>query len=230
MNFFSASSPSNAAARVYLQPDFVQASLVKGNFRQICALPKYMDLNEWYAVVLLFFILVHLTLVIKHRLAVNILDFFYYTNLFYESVAEFCTVHNCPNMSAGANIEYSWTDSKGKSVKLPAPQYVDYFMTWTQSILNDQSVFPTKAGIEFPPNFLVTLKAIYKHIMRVFVHMYSAHVHQIQVLNLQSHLNTLFAHLLCFGREFDLLERKDLVSVQDFVSALDALYGLNLGK
>ncbi|KAJ3263715.1 Maintenance of ploidy protein mob2 [Chytriomyces hyalinus] len=210
MNFFSASSPSNAAARVYLQPDFVQASLVKGNFRQICALPKYMDLNEW--------------------LAVNILDFFYYTNLFYESVAEFCTVHNCPNMSAGANIEYSWTDSKGKSVKLPAPQYVDYFMTWTQSILNDQSVFPTKAGIEFPPNFLVTLKAIYKHIMRVFVHMYSAHVHQIQMLNLQSHLNTLFAHLLCFGREFDLLERKDLVSVQDFVSALDALYGLNLGK
>ncbi|KAI8836419.1 maintenance of ploidy protein mob2 [Chytriomyces cf. hyalinus JEL632] len=194
MNFFSASSPSNAAARVYLQPDFVQASLVKGNFRQICALPKYMDLNEW--------------------LAVN----------------KFCTVHNCPNMSAGANIEYSWTDSKGKSVKLPAPQYVDYFMTWTQSILNDQSVFPTKAGIEFPPNFLVTLKAIYKHIMRVFVHMYSSHVHQIQMLNLQSHLNTLFAHLLCFGREFDLLERKDLVSVQDFVSALDALYGLNLGK
>ncbi|KAJ3238000.1 Maintenance of ploidy protein mob2 [Chytriomyces hyalinus] len=210
MNFFSASSPSNAAARVYLQPDFVQASLVKGNFRQICALPKYMDLNEW--------------------LAPTVLDFFYYTNLFYESVAEFCTVHNCPNMSAGANIEYSWTDSKGKSVKLPAPQYVDYFMTWTQSILNDQSVFPTKAGIEFPPNFLVTLKAIYKHIMRVFVHMYSAHVHQIQMLNLQSHLNTLFAHLLCFGREFDLLERKDLVSVQDFVSALDALYGLNLGK
>ncbi|KAI8823255.1 MOB kinase activator 1A-like protein [Chytriomyces cf. hyalinus JEL632] len=216
MNFFSASSPSNSAARVYLQPDFVQASLVKGNFRQICALPKYMDLNEWFGVFFLF--------------TAVLLDFFYYTNLFYESVAEFCTVHNCPNMSAGANIEYSWTDSKAKSVKLPAPQYVDYFMTWTQSILNDQSVFPTKAGIEFPPNFLVTLKAIYKHIMRVFVHMYSAHVHQIQMLNLQSHLNTLFAHLLCFGREFELLERKDLVSVQDFVSALDALYGLNLGK
>ncbi|KAJ3067283.1 Maintenance of ploidy protein mob2, partial [Podochytrium sp. JEL0797] len=115
---------SSPALRTLTQPEFVAASLVKGNFRQICVLPKYMDQNEW--------------------LAVNTLDFFYYTNLFYESIAEFCTVHECPTMSAGAGIDYNWTDSRGKSVKLPAPQYVDYFMTYTQNILNDQTVFPTK--------------------------------------------------------------------------------------
>ncbi|ORY39374.1 Mob1/phocein [Rhizoclosmatium globosum] len=139
-----------------------------------------MDVNEW--------------------LAVNTLDFFYYTNLFYESIAEFCTVQDCPTMSAGAGVDYNWTDSRGKTVKLPAPQYVDYFMTYAQNILNDQTVFPTKSGAEFPRDFLATIRQIHKQLIRVFVHMYSTHVHQIQALGLQGHINTLFAHILCLEK------------------------------
>ncbi|KAI8615272.1 Mob1/phocein [Chytriomyces sp. MP71] len=210
------SSTTHSAARIFLRKDFVAASLVKGNFRQIVALPKHMDLNEW--------------------LAVNILDFFYYTNLFYEAIAEYCTAQDCPSMSAGSCVsDYMWIDSKGKSVKLPAPQYVDYFMTWTQSILNDQNVFPTKAGegVDFPRDFQATIRTIYKHLLRVIVHLYAAHVQSVETLNLQSHINTLFAHLLCFGREFELIDRRDLVaagSVAEFVNELDAMHGLNLSR
>lgn len=39
-----------------------------------------------------------------------------------------------------------WIDERGKRCKLPAPQYIDYVMTFTQKTVNDESVFPTKFG------------------------------------------------------------------------------------
>ena len=42
-------SPS-AAKPLYLCSPFVEAALVKGNFKNIVSLPKYVDVNEWVAV------------------------------------------------------------------------------------------------------------------------------------------------------------------------------------
>jgi len=42
--------------------------------------------------------------------------------------------------------QYSWVDEKGKKSKCPAPQYVDYVMTFTQNTIHDENVFPTKYG------------------------------------------------------------------------------------
>jgi len=39
-----------------------------------------------------------------------------------------------------------WIDERGKRCKLPAPQYIDCVMTYTQKTVNDESVFPTKFG------------------------------------------------------------------------------------
>lgn len=44
------------------------------------------------------------------------------------------------------SVEYTWSDSLSKKVKLPAPQYIDYMTTSIQNVLNDESIFPTKAG------------------------------------------------------------------------------------
>lgn len=44
------------------------------------------------------------------------------------------------------NRTYLWFDEKGKKVKVAAPQYVDYVMTFIQKTINDESVFPTKSG------------------------------------------------------------------------------------
>lgn len=41
---------------------------------------------------------------------------------------------------------YTWTDQNQKKNKLPAPTYIDYVMTWAQNLINDENVFPTKAG------------------------------------------------------------------------------------
>merc|ERR1712224_264937 len=48
-------------------------------------------------------------------------------------------------------------------------------MTWVQSQLDDESLFPLKAGVPFPPKFLNATKVILKRLYRVYAHMYHSH-------------------------------------------------------
>ena len=45
------------------------------------------------------------------------------------------------------SLDYTWIDHSRKQVKLPAPTYIDYVMTWLQNLLDDETVFPTKSGM-----------------------------------------------------------------------------------
>ncbi|KAJ7867954.1 Mob1/phocein [Mycena leptocephala] len=175
---------------LYLCSPFVEAALVKGNFKTIVMLPKYVDIMEW--------------------VAVNIFDFYTNLNEFYGVLTEFCTQQNCPTMSAGTTLSYTWINQDRKHVHLPAPTYIDYVMTWVQNMLDDDNVFPTKSGQDFPPSFPSTVKHIYRQLLRVFAHIYHAHYAQILHLRSEPHFNSLFAHFLAFGSEFELLEMKDL--------------------
>lgn len=76
----------------------------------------------------------------------TVFDFFNNINQFYGVITEFCTVQNNPTMSAGVGLDYTWVDQNRKQVKLPAPQYIDYVMTWVGGLLSDEATFPTKAG------------------------------------------------------------------------------------
>ena len=68
----------------------------------------------------------------------------------------------------------------------------------------------TAAGRDFPPNFPSTAKHIYRQLLRVFAHIYHAHYTQILHLRSEPHFNSLFAHFLAFGKEYELLEVKDI--------------------
>jgi len=182
--------PPQPQKPLYLCSPFVEAALVKGNFKTIVMLPKYVDIMEW--------------------VAVNMFDFYTNLNEFYGVLTEFCTQQNCPTMSAGATLNYTWINQDRKHVHLPAPTYIDYVMTWVQNMLDDDNVFPTKSGQDFPPSFPSTVKHIYRQLLRVFAHLYHAHYAQILHLRSEPHFNSLFAHFLAFGAEFELLEMKDL--------------------
>lgn len=45
----------------------------------------------------------------------------------------------------GCSLDYTWIDQNRKQVRLPAPQYIDYVMTWVGGLLSDEATFPTKA-------------------------------------------------------------------------------------
>ena len=83
-------------------------------------------------------------------------------------------------------------------------------MTWVQNLLDDENTFPTKSGQDFPPNFPSTIKHVYRQLLRVFAHIYHAHFQHLLHVRSEPHFNSLFAHFLAFGKEYDLLEVKDV--------------------
>lgn len=52
-------------------------------------------------------------------------------------------------MSAGPQYEYLWADGDKvkKPIKCTAPEYMDYLMSWIQTILDDENVFPSRVGM-----------------------------------------------------------------------------------
>lgn len=68
--------------------------------------------------------------------------------MLYGTITEFCTPQLCAVMNAGPKYEYQWCDGVQfkKPVKVSAPEYVDYLMTWVQSQLDDEATFPSKIG------------------------------------------------------------------------------------
>ncbi|KAJ1909669.1 Maintenance of ploidy protein mob2 [Tieghemiomyces parasiticus] len=187
---------------LFLLPSLANSALLKGRIRPLVERPKYVDPNEW--------------------LASQVFDFFEYINLFYGALSEFCTLSECPCMSAGPSHEYTWTDNSLRNAKLPAPQYIDYVMTWIQNLLDDEAVFPTKAGNEFPRGFPSVVRAIVKQIFRVFAHIFYSHYDKLLHLTAERHFNSLFSHFMTFCREFDLLDKKEVAPMADLIQLWEA--------
>ena len=71
------------------------------------------------------------------------------------------------------------------------------------------------SGQDFPASFPATIKHVYRQLLRVFAHIYHAHYSQILHLRSEPHFNSLFAHFLAFGREYELLDVKDVRGVSN---------------
>ncbi|ODV95238.1 hypothetical protein PACTADRAFT_43065 [Pachysolen tannophilus NRRL Y-2460] len=187
---------------LFLCEPFVKTALVKGSFKTIVQLPKYVDFSEW--------------------LALNVFETFTHLNQFYGVLAEYVTVEKYPTMKADANTEYLWYGNNNRQVSLPASQYIDLALTWISNKLNDQNIFPTKNGIIFPPNFIKDIKNICRQMFRIFAHIYFNHFEKILHLSLEAHWNSFFAHFISFIKEFDLIERKELEPLLPLIENFEA--------
>lgn len=165
-------------------------------------LPEGEDQNEWLAVNSP----PNLYVFCADVLAV---DFFNQVNMLYSTITEFCSPTACPTMSAGQRYEYLWADpqpgSSGRSepLKMSAPEYVDTLMTYIQSRIDDESIFPSKIGAPFPKQFGVVVRTIWRRLFRVYAHIYCEHFSVVVGLGLESHLNTSFKHFVLFAKEFE---------------------------
>jgi len=84
-------------------------------------------------------------------------------------------------------------------VKVSAPEYVDYLMTWVQNQLDDETIFPSKIGVPFPAKFQSIVKNIFKRLFRVYAHIYHSHFPKIVSLGEEAHLNTSFKVFFFFS-------------------------------
>ena len=94
-------------------------------------------------------------------------------------------------------------------------------MTWVQQQLDDEAMFPSKIGVPFPKNFLTNAKTILKRLFRVYAHIYHQHLRDVITLEEEAHLNTSFKHFTFFIQEFNLVEKKELVPLQELIDELN---------
>lgn len=186
--------------KVYLQEDFLQCLAVEMELAELVNLPNGVLLQEW--------------------IASHTVSFFEHINLIYGTISEFCTMSGCSEMIGPNNKVYFWSDERGKRSKVPAPQYVDYCMTYMQKTLNDASIFPTKADKEFPSSFDMYARKIYRLLFHVLAHIYQSHFNEIVILDLHKHLNCIYVHLILFNQQFNLIEPKELEALNDLSVAL----------
>ncbi|KAF8312465.1 Mob1/phocein [Clavulina sp. PMI_390] len=198
--------PETASKPLFLCYPFVKAALVTGKFKYIVQQPKYTDVNEW--------------------VAMNLSDFFSNINLFLSFTSESCTVETCPTMSISSSACYPWIEKNGRMTELPAPQHIDYILTWIQNTLDDQSIFPTRFALEFSSDFPAIAKAIYRQMLHIFAHLYYAHYPVFLHMSCEAHFNSFFAHFVAFGTELNLLEPKELYSPAGELLGLGELVGI----
>lgn len=199
-------STDESEQKLYLQSPLLECRIPETDLLFLSDLPGGLDFNEW--------------------LASHTIGFFEHVNLTYGTISEYCTQSSCPEMCGPGPRNYCWIDEKGKKSRLSAPQYVDFVMTYCQKTINDETIFPTKHGNEFPASFKdVHLRKMVRLLFHVLAHVYHSHFKEIVLLQLHAHLNALFAHFVGFSVRFSLLEDKELEVMADLVDALKILPG-----
>lgn len=186
---------------MFLSEPFVRTALVKGSYKTIVQLPKYVDIGEW--------------------IALNVFEFYTNLNQFYGVIAEYVTPDAYPTMNAGLHTDYLWLDANNRQISLPAGQYIDLALTWINNKVNDQQLFPTKSAIPFPPNFSRDIQRIMVQMFRIFAHIYHHHFDKIIHLSLEAHWNSFFAHFISFAKEFNLIDRREMHPLEPLIESFE---------
>ncbi|CAG7820951.1 unnamed protein product [Allacma fusca] len=190
----------NDEGKLYLEAALLERHLNETDLIRLVGMPTGLEKNEWMA---------------SHTIAL-----FEHVNLIYGTISEFCTPTSCPDMTGPCMRTYLWFDERGKKVKVAAPQYIDYVMTFIQKTINDESLFPTKSTNAFPSSFQDIVKKICRLMFHVIAHIYHCHFKEIVLLSMHAHLNCVFAHFMTFNELFKLVEEKETEILQDLSLAM----------
>lgn len=180
-----------------------KATLGSGNVAQAVKLPAGESKPDW--------------------LAVHVVDFLNQANIIYGAVADFCTEASCPEMSAGPEYVFLWSDprSKDKAEKVSANTYVLKLFDWIQSLLDSPAIFPPTPDKPFPKNFEEIVSKIFQRLFRVYAHIYKSHFAKIVAIGAEATLNSAFKHFYLFSQEFKLLDpKKDCEPLKDHIAKL----------
>jgi len=193
--------------KLYLQEPCLERKIPESELNYITEIPEGLESREW--------------------LALHTIGFFEHINLIYGTISEFCTSTSCPDMLGPGPRSYLWMDDRGKKSKVSAPQYVDFVMTFIQKTVNDETMFPTKHGNEFPANFQDIIKKVHRLLFHVIAHIYHSHFREVVLLGLHAHLNSLFIHVIEFNIQHNTIENKETEVLQDLIHALKIIQSDN---
>jgi hypothetical protein len=160
-------------------------------------IPHGMERNEWLA---------------THTLAL-----FEHVNALCGTVSELCTRETCPVMSYPGTSKAYWTDEVGKRHQYSAQQYIDCVMTFCERSRKNESLFPTKYGYGFEPNFEVHCRRMIRLLWHCCGHLYTKHWDDLATLNLRPQCSLVLAHITRIAKMFALLDSKELAILNNTV-------------
>uniref|UniRef100_A0A0N4Z437 MOB kinase activator-like 2 n=1 Tax=Parastrongyloides trichosuri TaxID=131310 RepID=A0A0N4Z437_PARTI len=160
----------------------------------------------------------------KEWIASHLLPLFDHVNALCGSVSEVCTNTGCNVMSYPGCQKAYWLDDRGKRCVYTAPIYIDTVMSFCEKSRNDENLFPTKHGNDFPSYYEQHCKKMTKLLWHCCGHLYSKHWDDLNTLNLGSQCSMIFAHITCLAKEFNLLDSKDLSAIQHIVNLIRPMY------
>jgi MOB kinase activator 1 len=156
---------------------------------------------------------------LNHWLSTHTVDFFQLTTMLYGTLLGVCTDNTCVAMNCGQTFEYLWRDGGQRPVRLSAPEYVARLTSWIDEQINDEAKFPT-SGPDYPDDFHVHVKNIFRRLFRVYAHAYTSHYDDIARMGMHKSFNTAFMHFLAFAQEFDLISVMELKPAKDLLMVM----------
>lgn len=163
----------HATAKRTTLSKLTKRTLGSGNLRLAVSVPRGEDHSEW--------------------LAANTVDFYNELSLLYGLCLDDAAQYNKPGAGFPRGFEYLWSSGGGaKPIRVSAPEYVDYVMTWVEAQLDNEEIFPVYESAQFPPNFEEYIRDIFKRLFRVFAIIYHRHTKCLEQIDAIKHLNTVF--------------------------------------
>ncbi|ODV61157.1 Mob2p ASCRUDRAFT_75872 [Ascoidea rubescens DSM 1968] len=189
---------------LFLCDPFLRSAVVKGSFKTIVQLPKYVEYKEW--------------------LALNVFELFTNLNQFCDIIIDLLQpdiINSTPNNNVQVVTFYHVDPFTNQSVNLPSKKYMEFALNVINEKINDQSVFPTKNAIPFATSFMKDCKKCLSEMLKIFGHIYFNHFDKIIHLSLEAHFNSFFSHFISFINEFDLVDKHELVLLNPLIKSLE---------
>jgi MOB kinase activator 1 len=151
-------------------------------------------------------------------------EFYNETLLLFSLIEDELTPEKFPSMTAGPKFEYLWQDGVEYKhpTKLPARSYIQNLLTWVETQLNSQAVFPTDPGRKFPDDFEAVVQRIFRRLFRVYAHIYFHHWESIRAMGADAHLNTCFKQFIFFVKCFSLVPDDELAPLAELIASFVA--------
>lgn len=143
-------------------------------------------------------------------IAYNIFDIIEFTTLFSKVLLNEC---HCDTMTGGPCYEYLW-DVDGKQQSIPAVQYIQNVLQFSNQQLSDKSLFPIEPGMPFPKGFRKVCAQIVRRLLRIYIHGFLNHEEMLEQYHIKEHFNTCLFFVLEFGIRFSLLRHQDYEPIQ----------------
>jgi len=186
---------------IYVYVDFDRTLI--GKFMDEVALPKNAELEDW--------------------LSSQLIESFNEINFIYAHLVPVCEP-KCKTMQASPNATYLWADGEKivDAIDCTAEQYIGYLMEYSKRKFIDNRIFPPTKGSPFGTLWKEMLATISKRLLRVYGHVFFAHLRDLEPLGLSTRFHNAFARYVIFLGSFRLLPEKELEPIQFLVNKVNA--------